>query len=305
MSTHRVLAGRYEVGEVIGFGGTADVHLGRDLGLDRPVAIKVLRRDLARDPLFHSRFRREAKSVAGLNHRAIVEIYDTGYEEVDGGSARQIRVPFIVMEHIAGRSLRDVVRIRRLKLDMTIYVLAEILSALDFSHRAGVIHRDIKPANVMITPEGAVKVVDFGIARASGDPAATLTQAQVFLGTPSYLSPEQARGETADARSDLYSAGCLLYELFTGRPPFVGDDPVCVAYQHVHEEPLRVSDYDPDLTPAVDALLVKALAKAREDRFQDAQTFADALRSAARGLGQDVPMTLAMSTQTGTAALAC
>jgi serine/threonine-protein kinase len=283
MSTQRVLAGRYSVGELIGFGATADVHRGHDIRSGRSVAIKVLREDLAQDPLFQSRFRREALSMAGLSHPAIVTIYDTGYEEVERSSARKVLVPFIVMEYVAGRSLRDLLRIRGLTLDEAIQYQVGILSALDFCHRAGIVHRDIKPANVMITPEGAVKVVDFGIAHARGDPAATLTRAQGFLGTPSYLAPERVRGEIADARSDLYSAGCLLYELLTGRPPFIGDDPVSVAYQHVHEEPRQVSTYDLGLTPALDAVLVKALAKAREDRFQDARAFAGALQSAAKG----------------------
>ncbi|MCD4525020.1 protein kinase [Nocardioides sp. cx-173] len=277
MSTDRVIAGRYELGEVIGFGATAEVHRGRDTRSGRAVAIKMLRKDLARDPLFRSRLRREAMTVAGLSHPAIVAVYDTGHEEVDDGSAGTVRVPFIVMEYVAGRSLRDLLRMRPLTRDEAIHYQVGILAALDVSHRAGVVHRDIKPANVMITPEDAVKLVDFGISSAQG-PAATLTQAQVFLGTPSYLSPEQARGQTADARSDLYSAGCVLHELLTGRPPFVGDDPVAVAYQHVHEEPAQV----PTGLPALDAVLAKALAKRREDRFQDARSFREALLCAMR-----------------------
>jgi serine/threonine-protein kinase len=311
MSRHRVLHGRYEVGDLIGFGATADVHRGRDIRTGRPVAIKVLRKNLARNPLFHSSFRREARTLAGLSHPTIVSIYDIGYEEVEGGSADRVRVPFIVMEHIAGRSLRDILRIGGLSLEESLHYQLGVLSALEFSHRAGIVHRDIKPANVMVTPEGAVKVVDFGIARASGDPDATLTLARAFLGTPSYLSPEQARGETADSRSDLYSAGCLLYELLTGRPPFVGDDPVSVAYQHVHEEPAQV-----DTTiPALDSVLVKALAKARQDRFQDARSFRVALLSAAKGIihddhaahmstVDDVPMAPAMSCHAGRATAA-
>ena len=275
MSTHRVLLGRYELGDVIGSGATADVHRARDIRSGRSVAVKLLHRHLARDPLFRSRFQREAATAAGLSHPGIVAIYDTGYEEVDGSSADRVRVPFIAMEYVAGRSLRDLLRIRALTLNEAIHYQAGILAALDFSHRAGVIHRDIRPANVIVTPGGAVKIVDFGIARAHGDPTATMTQAQAFLGTPSYLSPEQARGEVAGASSDLYSAGCLLYEL-TGRPPFVGDDPVSVVYQHVHEEPARVDTS----IPALDAVVARSIAKVPQDRFRDAGTFREALLAA-------------------------
>ncbi|WP_051265236.1 protein kinase domain-containing protein [Nakamurella lactea] len=276
MTTHRVLSRRYELGELIGRGATADVHLGRDLRSGRWVAIKVLHKHLASNPTFYSRFQREGQAVAGLRHPAIVSILDTGSEMVDLGAAGKLRVPFIVMEYVAGWSLRDVLRMGGLTLEKSVKYLVGLLSALEFSHRAGVVHRDIKPANVMVTPEGDVKVVDFGIARASGRQDATLTVAGEFLGTPSYLSPEQVRGETADARSDLYSAACLLYELLTGRPPFVGEYPVSVAYQQVHEEPAHAHT----AIPALDSVLVKALAKAREDRFQDARSFSEALQSA-------------------------
>ena len=278
MSRHRVLHERYELGDVIGSGATADVHRARDTRSGRLVAIKMLHRHLARDPLPRSRFQREAATAARLNHPAIVAIYDTGFEEVDEGSAGRIRVPFIAMEYVAGQSLRDLLRIRALTLNETIHYQAGILAALDFSHRTGVIHRDIKPANVIVTPAGDLKIVDFGIARSHGDPAATMTQAQAFLGTPSYLSPEQARGEIAGVSSDLYSAGCLLYELLTGRPPFVGDDPVSVVYQHVHAEPVPV---DTNI-PALDAVVARALAKAPEDRFRAASTFREALLAPTR-----------------------
>lgn len=284
MRADRVLDGHYEVGDAIGWGGTATVYLGRDTRSGRFVAIKVLREDLAQDPLFQSRFRREAQVLAGLSHPAIVSIYDTGYENVETRSGDTLRVPFMVLEYVAGRSLRQLLKLGRLTLKESIQYQAGILSALEFSHRAGVVHRDIKPANVMITSEGAVKVVDFGIARASGDSSATITQTHEVLGTPHYLAPEQVRGETADARTDLYSAGCLLYELLTGRPPFIGADPLSVAFQHVHNEPALVSTRSPSAAPGLDALLVKALAKAREERFQNARAFRDALQSAAKGI---------------------
>ncbi|OUM43948.1 Stk1 family PASTA domain-containing Ser/Thr kinase [Arthrobacter sedimenti] len=284
MTAERVLNGRYEVRELIGRGGMADVHLGRDLRLGRSVAIKVLRQDLARDPLFQSRFRREAQAVAGLNNPNIVAVYDTGEEEIPDRPQHEVRVPFIVMEYVQGRTLRDHVKAGDLTPEDSVTYLAGVLDALEYSHKAGIVHRDIKPANVMITPDGAVKVMDFGIARALADSQATMTQTQAVLGTAQYLSPEQARGETVDARSDLYSAGCLLFELLTGRPPFIGDSPVSVAYQHVREEPPVASTLDPAVTPALDSVLAKALRKDREHRFQDAASFRRALLDAARGV---------------------
>ncbi|MBG6183607.1 serine/threonine-protein kinase [Arthrobacter sp. CAN_A214] len=284
MSAERILNGRYEVRELIGRGGMADVHLGRDLRLGRAVAIKILRKDLARDPLFQSRFRREAQAVAGLNCPTIVAVYDTGEEEVPDRPEHEVKVPFIVMEFVAGCTLRDIVRAGNLPQEDALEHLSGVLSALEYSHRAGIVHRDIKPANVMITPDGHVKVMDFGIARAMADSAATMTQTQAVIGTAQYLSPEQARGETVDARSDLYSAGCLLYELLTGRPPFTGDSPVSVAYQHVREKPRAASSVNPAVSPALDSVLTRALAKDRQERFQDAASFRTALEAAGRGV---------------------
>ncbi|MHA7146582.1 Stk1 family PASTA domain-containing Ser/Thr kinase [Arthrobacter sp. TmT3-37] len=284
MTAERVLNGRYEVRELIGRGGMADVHLGRDLRLGRSVAIKVLRQDLARDPLFQSRFRREAQAVAGLNNPTIVAVYDTGEEEIPDRPQHEVRVPFIVMEYVEGRTLRDHVKAGDLTPEDSVTYLQGVLDALEYSHKAGIVHRDIKPANVMITPDGAVKVMDFGIARAMADSQATMTQTQAVLGTAQYLSPEQARGETVDARSDLYSAGCLLFELLTGRPPFIGDSPVSVAYQHVREEPPLASSLDPAVTPALDSVLARALQKDRDHRFQDAASFRRALLDARRGI---------------------
>ncbi len=284
MTADHVLNGRYEVLELIGRGGMADVHLGRDIRLGRSVAIKMLRKDLARDPLFQSRFRREAQAVAGLNNPNIVAVYDTGEEEIPDRPEHEVRVPFIVMEYVAGRTLRELVKSGDLTEKDSLTYLAGVLSALQYSHRSGIVHRDIKPANVMVTPEGVVKVMDFGIARAIADSAATMTQTQAVVGTAQYLSPEQARGETVDARSDLYSAGCLLYELLTGRPPFLGDSPVSVAYQHVREEPRPASSFNAELSPALDSVLAKALAKDRGDRFQDAASFKAALEDARRGI---------------------
>ena len=219
MTQPRMVGGRYELGELIGYGGMAEVHRGRDTRLNREVAIKVLRADLARDQTFLNRFRREAHSAAGLNHPSIVSVYDTGEDVAADGTA----IPFIVMEFVEGRTLRDILRAEGpLPPRRAMEITADICSALDFSHRNGIIHRDIKPANVMITQAGAVKVMDFGIARAVADTSATVTQTANVIGTAQYLSPEQARGESVDARSDVYSTGCLLYELVTGVPPLPG-----------------------------------------------------------------------------------
>jgi serine/threonine protein kinase len=262
-----LVGGRYELGELLGRGGMAEVRKGHDSRLGRVVAIKRLRTDLASDATFQARFRREAQSAASLNHPAIVAVYDTGEESASDGTVSQ---PYIVMEFVAGRTLRDILREgRKILPERALEITSGVLSALDYSHRAGIIHRDIKPGNVMLTPSGDVKVMDFGIARAMSD-SNTMTQTAAVVGTAQYLSPEQARGETVDSRSDVYSTGCLLYELLTGRPPFVGDSPVAVAYQHVREPARPPSDHDTDLPPAVDAIVMKALAKRLEDRYQSA-----------------------------------
>jgi serine/threonine-protein kinase len=263
------VGGRYELGELLGRGGMAEVRKGTDVRLGRVVAIKRLRTDLASDPTFQARFRREAQSAASLNHPAIAAVYDTGEEMSTDGT--HVPQPYIVMEYVAGRTLRDIVREgRKILPERALEITAGVLSALDYSHRAGIIHRDIKPGNVMLTPSGDVKVMDFGIARAVADASSTMTQTAAVVGTAQYLSPEQARGETVDSRSDVYSTGCLLYELLTGRPPFVGESPVSVAYQHVREQAAPPSTLDPDLSPEIDAIVMKALAKRIEDRYQSA-----------------------------------
>ena len=262
----RRLGGRYELGAVLGRGGMAEVFMARDTRLGRTVAVKTLRADLSRDPTFQARFRREAQSAASLNHPAIVAIYDTG-EDFENG----VSVPYIVMEYADGSTLRDLLHSgRRLLPERALEITAGVLQALDYSHRNGIIHRDIKPANIMLTRSGTVKVMDFGIARAMADNGMTMTQTAAVIGTAQYLSPEQAKGETVDARSDLYSTGCLMYELLTGRPPFVGDSPVAVAYQHVREEPQPPSSYDPEVSPAIDAVVLKSLAKSADQRYQSA-----------------------------------
>ncbi len=273
-----LLGGRYELDQIIGRGGMAEVWRARDTRLARDVAVKRLRIDLASDPTFQARFRKEAQSAAGLNHPNIVAVYDTG-EELDPSS--QVSVPYIVMELVEGVTLRDVLRDgRKILPERALEFTAGVLDALDYSHRAGIIHRDIKPANVMLTPGGAVKVMDFGIARAVADTSATMTQTAAVIGTAQYLSPEQARGEKVDQRSDLYAVGCLLYELLVSEPPFKGDSPVSVAYQHVREAPVPPSQVDPEVTADMDAVTLKALAKNADDRYQDAREMrADVLRA--------------------------
>ncbi|WP_405871050.1 Stk1 family PASTA domain-containing Ser/Thr kinase [Streptomyces sp. NBC_00005] len=266
MEEPRRLGGRYELGQVLGRGGMAEVYLAHDTRLGRQVAVKTLRADLARDPSFQARFRREAQSAASLNHPAIVAVYDTGEDYIDG-----VSIPYIVMEYVDGSTLRELLHSgRKLLPERTLEMTIGILQALEYSHRNGIVHRDIKPANVMLTRNGQVKVMDFGIARAMGDSGMTMTQTSAVIGTAQYLSPEQAKGEQVDARSDLYSTGCLLYELLTVRPPFVGDSPVAVAYQHVREEPQAPSVFDPEITPEMDAIVLKALVKDPNYRYQSA-----------------------------------
>ncbi|MYZ38717.1 MULTISPECIES: Stk1 family PASTA domain-containing Ser/Thr kinase [unclassified Streptomyces] len=288
MEEPRRLGGRYELGSVLGRGGMAEVYLAHDTRLGRTVAVKTLRADLARDPSFQARFRREAQSAASLNHPAIVAVYDTGEDYVDG-----VSIPYIVMEYVDGSTLRELLHSgRRLLPERTLEMTIGILQALEYSHRNGIVHRDIKPANVMLTRTGQVKVMDFGIARAMGDSGMTMTQTSAVIGTAQYLSPEQAKGEQVDARSDLYSTGCLLYELLTVRPPFIGDSPVAVAYQHVREEPQTPSVFDPEITPEMDAIVLKALVKDPDYRYQSA----DEMRADIEACldGQPVAATAAM-----------
>jgi len=280
MTQPRLLGGRYELDGVVGRGGMAEVYRARDIRLDRIVAIKTLRADLARDQIFQARFRREAQSAASLNHPSIVAVYDTGEDMATG-----VPVPYIVMEYVDGRTVRDLLQEgHRLLPERSLEIIDGVLRALDYSHQAGIVHRDIKPGNVMVTRNGDVKVMDFGIARAMSDAQATMTQTAQVIGTAQYLSPEQARGERVDSRSDLYSTGCLLYELLTGRPPFTGDSPVAIAYQHVRENPVPPSRVDPDVPPWADAIVLKAMAKSPADRYQTAADMRADLQRAASGM---------------------
>ena len=265
---------------MVGRGGMAEVYRARDIRLDRIVAIKTLRTDLARDQIFQARFRREAQSAASLNHPSIVAVYDTGEDMTSG-----VPVPYIVMEYVDGRTVRDLLQEgHRLLPERSLEIIDGVLRALDYSHQAGIVHRDIKPGNVMVTRNGDIKVMDFGIARAMSDAQATMTQTAQVIGTAQYLSPEQARGERVDSRSDLYSTGCLLYELLTGRPPFTGDSPVAIAYQHVRENPVPPSRVDPDVPPWADGIVLKAMAKSPADRYQTAADMRADLQRAASGM---------------------
>ena len=290
----RMLAGRYTIGEYIGQGGMSTVYSGTDTKLGRKVAIKVMRAQLAGDDQFRTRFRQEAQSASRLAHPSIVRVLDAGDDLIQTGEGPQ-RLPFIVMEYVDGKNLRELAEQERLSHAEACRVVDAELTALEYSHRAGIVHRDIKPANIMITRSGQVKVMDFGIARAVSETSSTVQQTTAILGTAAYFSPEQAKGETVDVRTDLYSTGVLLYELLTGDVPFRGDTAVAVAYQHVSERPSPPSEREPNVTPELDRVILHSLAKDRARRFQSASEFREALRLAANGvmpqLGDEVEQT--------------
>jgi serine/threonine protein kinase len=259
--------GRYQARELLGRGGTADVYRGFDTRLGRPVAIKRLRPDLAPNPIFRARFRREAQAAAKLCNPSIVAVYDSGEERDETGSPS----PFIVMELVEGCTLRD-----RLRSEGTVgpehalQLTSAVLDALACSHAAGIVHRDIKPGNVLISQDGTVKVADFGIARMASDPSGTVTSAGTVLGTAHYISPEQGRGEPVDVRSDIYSVGCMLYELLVGRPPFTSDTLVGILYKHISEAPEPPSQANSEVPAEIDTIVLKALAKDPAERYQSA-----------------------------------
>ncbi|MGX1271193.1 protein kinase domain-containing protein [Streptomyces phaeoluteigriseus] len=272
----RALAGgRYQLRDLLGEGGMASVHLAYDSVLDRQVAVKTLHTELGREQAFRERFRREAQAVAKLTHTNIVSVFDTGEDDVDG-----MTTPYIVMEYIEGRPLgsvldEDVRRQGAMPADKALKITADVLAALEISHEMGLVHRDIKPGNVMMTKRGVVKVMDFGIARAMQSGVTSMTQTGMVVGTPQYLSPEQALGRAVDARSDLYSVGIMLFQLVTGRLPFDADSPLAIAYAHVQEEPVAASSINRALPPAVDALIARALKKNPNERFPTAVAMRD------------------------------
>ena len=282
----RILAGRYEVGSLIGRGGMADVYEGLDTRLGRKVAIKLLKSDLANDPTFEARFRQEAQASARMAHPTIVRVYDAGEEISTDSNGNERKTPYIVMEYVRGTLLRDLLHERKLGIPESIGYAEGVLTALEFSHRAGVVHRDIKAANVMVTDTGLVKVMDFGIARAVSESSITQAHTNGIVGTAQYFSPEQARGEAVDHRTDLYSTGVLLYEMLAGRPPFKGETAVSVAYQHVSEAVTPPSVHTPLISRELDEVVIRSLAKDRNDRYQTAEEFREHLLAASL----DVPI---------------
>ncbi|MBU4464237.1 MAG: Stk1 family PASTA domain-containing Ser/Thr kinase [Actinobacteria bacterium] len=279
----RVLSGRYRVDELIGRGGMASVFRGYDLTLGRDVAIKLLKRDLANDSTFRTRFRLEAQAASRMANPAIVRVFDAGEDSETGTDGVVHPVPYIVMELVHGALLKDIIAEGPVSIDDAVRYTDGILEALEYSHRAGVVHRDIKPGNVMVTDAGQVKVMDFGIARAVSDSSSTVAETTAILGTAAYFSPEQAKGEAVDARADVYSTGVVLYELLTGRQPFRGDSPVAVAYQHVSETPVPPSEVTETVPRGMDAVVLRALAKDPFQRYPDAATFREALDSVTDG----------------------
>lgn len=278
-----LLAGRYQVGTLLGRGGMSDVHLGTDTRLGRQVAIKLLKPSLATDPKFRMLFREEAQKAARMAHPTIVRVFDAGEETVRDARGVETQVPFIVMEYVDGRVLKDIIAEGPLEPSEAVRIVSGVLTALEYAHRALLVHRDIKPANVMVTPNGQIKVMDFGIARAVSDNSATVADTSAILGTAQYFSPEQARGETVDARTDLYSTGVVLFELLTGRAPFQGERAAAVAYQHISEAPPKPSSINPRVSPALDAIVLRSLAKDKFERFQTAPEFREDLEAAASG----------------------
>lgn len=276
----RILAERYVVGSLIGRGGMADVYEGIDNRLGRKVAIKLLKSDLANDPSFEARFKQEAQASARMAHPTIVRVYDAGEEVSTDSNGNERRTPYIVMEYVRGTLLRDLIHEGQISIPEALGYAEGVLTALEFSHRAGVVHRDIKSANIMITDTDQVKVMDFGIARAISDSSVTQAHTVGIVGTAQYFSPEQARGETVDARTDLYSTGVLLYEMLAGRPPFKGDTAVSVAYQHVSEAVIPPSTFNPLISAELDQVVLHSLAKDRNERYQSAEEFREHLLAA-------------------------
>ena len=279
----RLIAGRYRIGQLVGRGGMAEVYEGYDTRLGRTVAIKLLKSDLANDANFEAKFRQEAQASARMAHPSIVRIYDAGEEEATDVNGNLVKTPFIIMELVKGRLLRDIIHEGKVDVSRAVKFVSGILSALEVSHRSGVVHRDIKPANVMVGENDSVKVMDFGIARAVSDNSATQAATAGIVGTAQYFSPEQARGDAVDARTDLYSTGVILYELLAGRPPFKGESAVSVAYQHVSEEAPLPSSHNSQVSGELDAVVVRAMAKDRDERYQNAEEFREHLQAALTG----------------------
>ncbi|MCF8550094.1 MAG: Stk1 family PASTA domain-containing Ser/Thr kinase [Pontimonas sp.] len=289
--TGRLLGGRYEVREVIGRGGMADVYLGVDARLGRQVAIKVLKSTLSSDATFRNRFRLEAMAASKMSHPSIVRVFDAGDEEngPEDATPPGSTTPYIVMEHVDGHLLSDLMRRGRLEERHVLKIADGVLTALEVSHRAGIVHRDIKPANIMVTDDGTVKVMDFGIARAVSDATANLEQTASILGTALYISPEQARGDEPDTRTDLYSLGVVMYELLAGKPPFNADSPVAIAYKHISKPVPPLAEANPAISGDVALIVETALQKELDDRFPTAQAFRAAIEDIAQGRAPRLP----------------
>jgi serine/threonine protein kinase len=289
--TGRLLGGRYEVREVIGRGGMADVYLGVDARLGRQVALKILKSTLSSDPTFRNRFRLEAMSASKMSHPSIVRVFDAGDE--DNGPAGETppgsTTPYIVMEHVEGHLLSTLMRQGKLEERHILKVADGVLTALEVSHKAGIVHRDIKPANIMISGDGTVKVMDFGIARAVSDATGNLEQTTSILGTALYISPEQAKGEEPDTRTDLYSLGVVMYELLAGSPPFTSESPVSIAYKHISEEPRPLREVNPAVSEDVALIVEAAMKKELQERFPTAQAFRAAIEDVAQGRPPKLP----------------
>ncbi len=279
----RLLGSRYRVGKLIGRGGMGDVYLGTDTRLGRTVAIKILRSQLTEDEGFRRRFRQEAQSAARMNHPNIVRTYDTGEDETVDGSGNPAIVPYIVMEYVEGKTVKDFIRSGALTQNDSVRIITDVLAALEYAHASGLVHRDIKPGNVMVSVSGFVKVMDFGVAKAVADSSATVAMSAHVMGTATYFSPEQAKGESVDSRSDLYSAGVMLYEMLTGQPPFHGDSPTAVAYQHVNTVPVAPTELNPEISARLSLVVLTALAKSKDARYTTARNFSDDLLYAVSG----------------------
>lgn len=278
----RIIADRYIIGDLIGQGGMSSVYRGTDTKLGRQVAIKVMKADLAGDPVFRERFKQEAQAASRMAHPTIVRVFDAGDEIVESGGVTE-DLPYIVMEYVEGQDLRRLLAKGVIGQREACLIVEDVLTALEYSHKAGVVHRDIKPGNIMITKTGQVKVMDFGIARAVAESSSSVEHTTAILGTASYFSPEQAKGDSVDARTDIYSAGVVLYELLAGSVPFKGDSAVSVAYQHVSERPVAPSERNASITPALDRVVLRALAKDKTRRYESAAEFKRYLKQAAQG----------------------
>ena len=274
----RVLAGRYVLQGLLGQGGMADVELAYDQLLDRQVAVKILHQRYMHDDQFVARFRREAQAAASLNHPNVVAVYDTGEHE---------NRPYIVMEYVAGQSLKEVLAAGGVLPQRAAEIAGDAALALHYAHERNLVHRDVKPGNIMVSNEGAVKVTDFGIARAVG--AESVTQTAAVFGTAAYVSPEQAQGHEVDRRTDVYALGCVLYEMLTGRQPFAAETAVALAYKHVSEDPVPPTRLNPEISATLEAVTIKAMAKDPRERYQTARDFHADLQRAVHGMAVSAP----------------